>query len=74
MTDWIEDAATPMPAALPWTPPAGPVALSQAKIGEIKALAQQAGRLVEASLFREHADRLRQGLARLERLVPWLRP
>jgi hypothetical protein len=50
MTDPIEDAATPMPAALPWTPPAGPVALSEAKIAEIKALAQKADRLVEASL------------------------
>jgi hypothetical protein len=44
MTDVIEDAATP------WTPPAGPVALSEAKIAEIKALAQKADQLVEASL------------------------
>ncbi|MGF6227727.1 integrase [Inquilinus ginsengisoli] len=50
MTDLIEDAATPMPAAMPWTPPAGPVALSEAKIAEIKALAQKADQLVEASL------------------------
>ncbi len=50
MTDVIEDAAAPMPAAMPWTPPAGPVALSEAKIAEIKALAKKADQLVEASL------------------------
>ncbi|MGL4960611.1 MAG: site-specific integrase [Inquilinus sp.] len=50
MTDVIEDAAAPMPAAMPWTPPAGPAALSEAKIAEIQALAQKADQLVEASL------------------------
>lgn len=50
MTDVIEDAAALMPAAMPWTPPAGPVALSEAKIAEIKALAEKADQLVEASL------------------------
>ncbi|MGO4123829.1 hypothetical protein AB4Z01_05485 [Inquilinus sp. YAF38] len=52
MTDAIEDAATPeaMPPAMPWTPPAGPVAMSEAKIAEIKALAEKADQLVEASL------------------------
>ncbi|TSD87560.1 tyrosine-type recombinase/integrase [Mycobacterium sp. KBS0706] len=50
MTDVIEDAVVQMPAAMPWTPPAGPVALSEAKIAEIKALAQKADQLVEASL------------------------
>ena len=50
MTDPIEDATAPMPAAMPWTPPAGPVALSEAKIAEIKALATKADQLVEASL------------------------
>jgi hypothetical protein len=50
MTDMIEDAAAPMPAAMPWTPPAVPVALSETKIAEIQALAQKADQLVEASL------------------------
>ena len=52
MTDLVEDAAMPevMPPAMPWTPPAGPVALSKAKIAEIKALAEKADQLVEASL------------------------
>ncbi len=35
---------------MPWTLPAGPVALSEAKIAEIKALAEKADQLVEASL------------------------
>jgi integrase len=50
MTDVIEDAAALMPTTMPWTPPAGPVALSAAKIAEIKALAEKADQLVEASL------------------------
>ncbi|MGK9171454.1 hypothetical protein KXR53_34530 [Inquilinus limosus] len=52
MTDLVEDAAMPeaMAPAVPWTPPAGPAALSEAKIAEIKALAKKADQLVEASL------------------------
>ncbi|MGF6227763.1 integrase [Inquilinus ginsengisoli] len=48
MTDLADDAVA-LPAARPWTPPAGPAALSEAKIAEIKGLAQKADQLVEAS-------------------------
>ncbi|MGK9236331.1 site-specific integrase [Inquilinus limosus] len=52
MTDLVDDAATPeLPAAaMPWTPPAGALPLSEAKIAEIKALAEKADQLVEVSL------------------------
>jgi integrase len=50
MTEVIEDAAALLPAAMPGTPPAGPVALSEAKIAEIRALAAKANQVVEASL------------------------